>query len=741
MIAKVIVDLALDQAFDYSVPAELEAQVGAGSRVRVPFGNSFRSGYVLALTDNAEYGGALKAIAGLDENRTQLPESLLKLGHWIAEYYCCAQEHAIRTLLPAAVRHGKVKAQRKKYYSIPDSDAAQKFMLEHADHKPAQARIRILKTLLVAGSLPGELLLEAAQATAGNLATLVKAGLTACEEQTVRRNPFANAMVTRSEPLAPTEEQSEALAAFDRMFSGEEKRHVMLLWGVTGSGKTEVYLQAIDRVLQAGRTAIVLVPEISLTPQTVLRFRARFGDEVSVLHSRLSDGERFDEWNRICAGEVKIAVGARSALFAPFRNVGLIIVDEEHESTYKQSETPRYHARDVAVMRGHFDRAVVMLGSATPSLESYYNARHGKYVLCRLQSRVENQQLPTVKVVDLRLNAAEKEDKKVSFFSKILIDEVYARLKAGEQVIIFLNRRGYARQMLCEQCGYVAGCPDCSIPYTYHRQQAILSCHLCGGVIAAPERCPQCRSEEIRYSGIGTEKIEAQAHAIFAGARIARMDSDTMRAANAHEKTLAAFRRGEIDILIGTQMIAKGLHFPNVTLVGVINADMGLFIPDFRAGERTFQLLTQVAGRAGRGEQPGEVIIQTFNPFNDVIQLATTQDFGGFYEYDIEVREALRYPPCGHLIALHFQSEEQEAAEAYARQCFEWLKPFCHDAVTVTEPSPSPIERIKARFRYQILYRGENLKALRQAIRSLILRNRAPAGVEVYADVDAQSLM
>ena len=374
---------------------------------------------------------------------------------------------------------------------------------------------------------------------------------------------------------------------------------MLLLHGVTNSGKTEVYLQAIGEALELGRSAIVLVPEISLTPQTVRRFRARFGDRLSVLHSRLTDRERFDEWTRIREGEVQIAVGARSALFAPFSNLGLIIVDEEHESSYKQSEAPRYSARDVAVMRGKLENAVVILGSATPSAESAYNARTGKFLLARMASQVDNKLAPHIRIVDQRLDG-EMQPGKSSFFSSELVEAVFDRLRRGEQSILFLNRRGYARVMICEACGFEAHCPDCSVPYTYSRQRETLSCHLCGGVIPAYVECPQCRSPKIRYAGLGTEKIELVAQSVFRGARIARMDSDTMRGADDYESVLEQFRRGELDILIGTQMIAKGLHFPNVTLVGIINADLGLAMPDFRAPERTFHLIPPVADAQSR---------------------------------------------------------------------------------------------------------------------------------------------
>ncbi len=738
-IARVIVDLSLDKGFDYNIPGSLAGKIHVGVQVKVPFGNSFRRGYVLNIIDHSEYHDGLKEIHSICEPHTRIPEPLVRLGRWMAEYYCCSREQAVRTLLPRAVRSGKVKHRTLKHYSVTDTAQAEKFIIENSCKARVAGQLLVVKALLRCKDLSQEKLMSEAGVTASAVSGLLKKGLVAEEKRVVRRDAYADVEIIHSKPLEPTPEQAAVLKKIYAMLEEPNGRNTMLLYGVTNSGKTEVYLQAIARTLEMGKESIVLVPEIALTPQTVRRFRARFGDMVSVLHSRLTEGERFDEWSKVSDGLVKIVVGARSALFAPFRNLGLIIVDEEHESSYKQSESPRYHARDVAVMRGHLENAVVILGSATPSFESFYNALNGKYELGEMLQRVQNCLMPRMNVVDGRIGAVEPG--KVTFFSKMLVDAVFDRLSKGEQTIIFLNRRGYARQMMCEHCGFVAGCPDCSISYTYHRQRESLSCHLCGDVIKAFARCPECGAEDIRYSGIGTEKVEAAAMMIFKEARVVRMDSDSMRKTSSYEDVLNRFRRGDVDILIGTQMIAKGLHFPNVTLVGIINADQSLYIPDFRSCERTFQLLTQVAGRSGRGDVSGEVIVQTCNPFNETIVHAVAQDFRKFYEYDMEVRKVLNYPPYGHLIAVYFRGLELAAVSNFAAEFMTKIRKYCHKEVIVTEPAPAPIERIKGNYRYMIIFRGSKLKHLREAIREQILHGLIPKNIEVYADVDAQSIM
>ena len=740
MIAKVITDLSLDKVFDYQIPAEIAAQIRPGVRVKVPFGNSYRLGFVLELAEKSEYP-TLKSLQLADDDNVCIPENLLKLGEWIKDYYCSSQEQAVRTLLPGAVRSGRIHSKKVKVYSVADSAVCQEFIEKNESKKSFAKRICCLRYISQNPECTADEIIENCSVTNAVLKTLMDAQLLTAEEKIVRSNLFEGREAVRSEALTPNKDQQKAIELVEKLLdSPEGKKRTVLLWGVTNSGKTEVYLQTIAKALERGLDSIVLVPEISLTPQTVRRFRSRFGNDISVLHSQLSDRERFDEWMRIRHGEVKIVVGARSALFAPFQKIGLIIVDEEHESSYKQSEAPRYHARDVAVMRGFMENAVVILGSATPSAESFYNAKNGKYHLVPMRSKVDDKQKPFIKIVDQRLATLDTEGKK-TFFSPLLVSAVNDRLNRGEQVILFLNRRGYARVMTCELCGYEARCPHCAVSYTYSKRNETLSCHLCGKVIHAPEVCPSCQSPEIRFMGVGTEKIESAAINTFKNARIGRMDSDTMKNAEAYEKMLNSFKRGDIDILIGTQMIAKGLHFPNVTLVGIIHADHGLMMPDFRAPERTFQLITQVAGRAGRGEVRGEVMLQTYNPDNETIRYAAEDDYESFYEFDMSVREMLKYPPFGHLMTVHFKSENESHCLQYAEYFKSELMEYIHSEVQISGPAPAPIERIKGKFRYMLIIRGEKLKVIREKIRFLLFKRPIPKDVEAYADIDAQSML
>ncbi len=739
MIAHVIVNLSLDKAFDYRIRAEHLSEVGIGSQVLVPFGRSTRTGFILSLAEQSAFG-ALKELLGPVPGKTRIPEKLIELGNWIADYYICSREQAIRALLPGAVRNGRIKPGFERFCRLLDRASAERHVLEHADDARAAGRLRLLKLLLVEDELPYDTALAESDATPSMLATLLKHEFLEVVKREKDRDIFAESTAIRSEPMEASVEQRAALDAFRLLLDAPDESRVLLLRGVTNSGKTEVYLQAIAAVLARGESAIMLVPEIALTAQTVRRFRARFGDSLSVMHSRLTEAERFDQWHKISRNEVNIVIGARSALFAPFKNLGLIVVDEEHEATYKQSESPRYHARDVAVMRGKLERAVVILGSATPSAESERNVVLKKYRLAEMKQKVEEKLDPVIRVVDQRL-AGPPEPGKANYFSRILIEAVRDRLARGEQSILFLNRRGYARVMVCDHCAFEARCADCSVAYTYSRQRETLACHLCGNVLAAPARCPQCGAPDIRYAGVGTEKIEAAAVALFRDARVGRMDSDTMRNPADYERVLDRFRRGELDILIGTQMIAKGLHFPNVTLVGLINADLGLSMPDFRAAERTFQLITQVAGRAGRGDVRGEVILQTHNPENDTIRLAAELDVAGFSAFDLEFREMLDYPPFSHLLLVHFRGPDEADVVAEATRYAEELRPFCCDRIRMTGPEPAPIERIKGKFRYLIMLRGQAFGQLRRRLRELVLHKEKSNTVEVYADVDALSLL
>jgi primosomal protein N' (replication factor Y) len=568
---------------------------------------------------------------------------------------------------------------------------------------------------------------------------------------------------------------------------------VFLLHGVTGSGKTEVYLQAIAHALEQGNGAIVLVPEISLTPQTVERFKARFSSGklqtlVAVLHSHLSAGERHDEWHKIRQGRARIVIGARSAIFAPVEPLGLIIVDEEHEHSYKQEEAPRYHARDVAIMRGQMENAVVVLGSATPSLESYYNCKKGKYTLLELPERVDNQKMPHVRVVDMRQAASRQRGKEgIPIFSPQLKEAITQRLEKHEQTILFLNRRGYSTSLQCPKCGYVAQCPNCSLALTFHRQEQKLCCHICGHVERVPSVCPneKCKNPAIRFAGIGTQRVEETLAKLFPHARVKRMDSDTMKHKDDYRKVLGDFRVGKTDILVGTQMIAKGLHFPNVTLVGIIYADLALHQPDFRAGERTFQLLTQVAGRAGRGDVEGEVFVQAFAPFHPAIQYARRHDFTGFYEQEIEFREQLKYPPVSRVALLTLKGRNEDkvkfSAEHLKRELEKNLKssdnengPLIQPAATfspfggekenkahhslapqsgeragargafkdliIAGPAAAPLLRAETFYRYQIMLRTRAMSKLSQALAKIIETLALPENVTLIVDIDPVNL-
>ena len=738
-IARVVVDLSLDREFDYRVPVHLQGQVEIGSRVRVPFGSSKsgRVGYVVSLCDHTDItSSALKSIESVEDAKQQIPENLVRLSNWITDYYCCAREQAVRAMLPAVVRGGVIRHKLLRFAAV----AADVDLAEHLPEleKRAPKQAEVLRILVRDGPASVLSLQHETGATSGVFQRLEEQGLIAIDKRAVDRDPFADDIVLPTAPPVLTPAQDRALEAILPALEAQTP-HVFLLHGVTGSGKTEVYLQAIRHCLDRDREAVVLVPEISLTPQTTERFRGRFGDQVSVLHSRLSDGERFDEWTKVNERRVRIVVGARSALFAPFRQLGLIVVDEEHETTYKQDEAPRYNARDVAVVRGLFENATVILGSATPSLESYRNCQVGKYKLLELPHRVDSRKMPKVELVDMRAEAALRGGAQV--FSRRLEDLVRDRLGRGEQTILFLNRRGYATQMLCTSCGYVATCTDCSIAYTFHRRDARLCCHLCGNILRAPESCPQCHDKGIRYTGLGTEKVESIARKLFKEATIQRMDSDTMTAKNAHRDVLNAFRAGRIHILIGTQMIAKGLDFPNVTLVGVIFADLGLHLPDFRAAERTFQLLTQVAGRAGRGDVPGQVVVQSYTPYHPALHHALKHDFIGFFNEEMPTRTALEFPPSTHMVIVHFRSETEEqaalAAEGFAKVVRKRLDPD----VIMSGPAPAPIAKARRFFRYQLTFRGGETRKLVRLLRSLAVGRKRERDADVHVDVDPLSLM
>jgi primosomal protein N' (replication factor Y) (superfamily II helicase) len=783
MIARVSLEIALRKEFDYAIPPGLAGQVDVGSRVQVPFGPRKVMGCVTALAEESAHTN-LKPILKVIGAQTLVTPKVLKLARWIADYYCCAPEIALKSVLPEVIR--KEKSGWRELLFV-------RALLPHGDlPKLPKRQQEVWNIIEERREMPLAELVELAETTASTVRKLEDRGLVEIATQISERDPYAREQILPSQPLPLNPTQANALdkikSAMKRNEDGGLKMEdgksrpssvlhppssTFLLHGVTGSGKTEVYLQAIAHALSQGRGAIVLVPEIALTPQTVERFKARFSSGpqqtlVAVLHSHLSAGERHDEWHKIRQGRARIVIGARSAIFAPIEPLGLIIVDEEHEHTYKQEEAPRYNARDVAIVRGQMEGAVVVLGSATPSLESYYNCRKGKYTLLELPERVDNQKMPVVRVVDMR-QAARKE-KGMLVFSPQLKEAITQRLERGEQTILFLNRRGYSTSLQCPLCGKVCECPNCSLALTYHRPEQNLRCHICGFSQIVPAVCPneKCKNPAFRYAGTGTQRVEDTLGKLFPHARIKRMDADVMKRKDDYRRVLGDFRTGKIDILIGTQMIAKGLHFPNVTLVGIIYADMALHQPDFRAGERTFQLLTQVAGRAGRGDVEGEVFVQAFTPFHPAIQYARRHDFNGFYEQEMEFREQLKYPPVSRVALLTLKGRNEEKVKFSAEHVRKELdkliaskggavgplptapenaiggahgvmRPTFHDLV-IAGPAPAPLLRAETFYRYQLMLRTTQMSALSRRLAEMIQTLALPEDVTLTVDVDPASL-
>jgi primosomal protein N' (replication factor Y) len=737
--ARVVVDDSGSRVFDYSVPEGLPVE--AGSRVRVPVRTRLLLGTVLEVMESSEVSG-VRPIAAVIRGEPALNPALLRLAEWMSQYYCCSLETAIRAVLPQVIRKSRMGHQQRQVVRLlrSPSDSEREGMEARA---PLQAAA--LRELAASGGrLAAAELSKRADAGHAVVRALERKGWVEIELERVERDPFRSEQFVEAPSLRLNEEQSNAFEricqVLDQGCLGAGSVKPFLLHGVTGSGKTEIYLQAIQRVLEQGRSAIMLVPEISLTPQTVERFKSRFAtcqQEVAVLHSHLSEGERHDEWHRIRSGRARIVIGARSAVFAPLEKLGLIVVDEEHEPSYKQEEAPRYHGRDVAVMRGSVEGCAVLLGSATPSLESYQNAACGKYELLKIQARVDDKKLPYIRIIDMRMESA----KLASVISSRLMTAIQERLDRGEQTILFLNRRGFATSMLCEKCGFVSQCPNCSISLTYHRGANRVACHVCGHLALAPTRCPECKDPGIRQRGTGTERVEDVVQTLFKKAVVRRLDADVMQRKEAFRETLAAFKAGKIDILVGTQMIAKGLHFPNVTLVGIINADLGLHLPDFRAGERTFQLLTQVAGRAGRGDVEGEVFVQTYTPFSPAIQYSRHHDFAGFWEQEIEFRKQWGYPPFAHLVLIQVRSEHAGRAALSAETLEKRLKDDLPAGAVMGAASPAPLEKSHGQFRYHLMLRSRSIGRLSRHIRGVLEKLTFPEDVTVSVDVDAYQLL
>ena len=737
--AQVILDRSTGKTLDYEIPAGWDGRVAAGSRVRVPLRNRQVIGTVVAVAETTSAKGVRPLAAVMDE-RPQMTPVLMKLAKWMAEYYGCDEQDALRCVLPRAVRETGHAPLKRKFASLAKPVSAEEIA---ALRTKAPRQAAVLEHLQANGPVAVARLTAETGASDAAVKTLVQRGLIQVTAEEVRRAPLGSEEFVASKPPVLSAEQEHALEGIRPALRDPSAHKPIVLKGITGSGKTEVYLRAIDEVLQAGKTALVLVPEIALTPQTVERFSSRFtpqGIEVAVLHSHLSEGERHDEWHRVRSGQARIAIGARGAVFAPLENLGLIVIDEEHDNSYKQDEGPRYHARDLAVVRGKMEPCAVLLGSATPSLESFENYRKGKYDLLELSHRHDGCVLPVFRVVDMRLRSKDGE-RNDQFISPKLGLAIEARLAKGEQTILFLNRRGFFTVLACKSCGKNVECPHCSVSLALHKKEDLARCHICGYAQKPPRRCPECHDPQIAFSGVGTEKVEAVVKKMFPSARVARMDSDTMTRKGAYHETLGAFRSRKIDILVGTQMIAKGLHFPGVTLVGIISADSALHLPDFRAGERTFQLLVQVAGRAGRGDAEGEVIVQTFSPAHPSLQFAKSHDFDGFAAHELEMRHNFGHPPYSHLVLLTARADTAQKAEFAARTLAQKLTAAVPHTVMVSPAAPAPLARVRGMYRYQVVARGKQIRALTKAIKESLGEIKLPKDVHVAVDVDPMALL
>ncbi|KYD07211.1 primosomal protein N' [Saccharococcus caldoxylosilyticus] len=802
-IASVIVDVPsrqTDRPFDYIIPEQWEDILKPGMRVTVPFGPRRLQGFVVGIKSQSEVE-RLKPIEAVLDVTPVLNEELLELGKYLTETTLCFAISAYQAMLPAAMKakyEKEIHLIREEYrpllpqeiqalfagrsaiawkeveqaklwrtvqkaiqqgylevvYQIKEK--AGKKVVKHIqlalppqqirqaiEAMPARAvkQKQVLTFLLSKNeAVPMPELIEQTSASYASVKSLVEKGLVVEKEIEVYRDPYEHRTFAKTKPLPLTVEQEKALSAIVKRVRANEHR-VFLLYGVTGSGKTEVYMQAMEEVLRQGKEAIVLVPEISLTPQMVERFKGRFGSQVAVLHSGLSVGEKYDEWRKIHRKEVRLVVGARSAIFAPFENLGMIIIDEEHEASYKQEENPRYHARDVAIYRARLHGCPVVLGSATPSLETFARAKKGVYELLTLPKRISDNGMPDVHIVDMR---EELRSGNRSMFSRMLFEKLKERLHKGEQSVLFLNRRGYSTFVMCRDCGHVIRCPHCDISLTYHRAGQRLKCHYCGHEEPIMYRCPSCGSEHIRFFGTGTQKVEEELTKLLPEARVIRMDVDTTSRKGAHEQLLSKFGEGKADILLGTQMIAKGLDFPNVTLVGVLAADTMLHLPDFRASEKTFQLLTQVSGRAGRHELPGEVVIQSYTPEHYSIALAAKHDYDAFYQREMMLRKMYGYPPFYYLTLITVSHQEITKAAAVTEKIAAYLRAQLSKEAIILGPVASPIARLHDRYRYQCMIKYKREANMTSALKTIIDRyqhDAAQGDLSITIDTNPYMMM
>ena len=736
----VALDLAVDTLFTYRVPPELAGRARLGARVRVRFRGKPVMGLVAEVSDRCTLSRVLDVEGFPDEGAT-LPADLLSLARWVAKYYGCAVGEACAAMIPRGVRTRGKGAQRRMVHLVKDAAAAAK----EADGLPTEknAQARVLRVLVKEpGGLPVTDLLRRAKASHSPVRTLEKAGWVRLETVDAGADPLVEATKAppASDPGAPPTLYPAQEAAVVAVTGAIERGGFapFLLLGVTGSGKTEVYLRAIDACRARGRQAIVLVPEIALTPQTVRRFRARV-PRVAVLHSAMTEADRANTWRAIRAGETDVVIGPRSAVFAPVPRLGLLVLDEEHETSFKQQNAPRYHARDVGLVRAKEAGATVILGSATPSLESYRNAKEGKMTLLSLPERVASRPLPPVRIVDLRKDGELRGSGRR--LSRTLVERLKATLAAGGQAILFLNRRGFATSVACPRCGWVMKCPHCDVTLTYHRSDTMGVCHLCGHERRPPAMCPDCAFPSLKYQGAGTQTVEQELLDTFPGVTVARMDSDTMTKREAYEDVLDRFARGEVKVLLGTQMIAKGLHFPEVTLVGVVSADTALQVPDFRAAERTFALLAQVAGRTGRGDAGGEVVVQTLLPDAPAIRLATEHAYEAFAEKELAERAEFGYPPFRRLVRVVLRGKDPAAVDERGHALAARLSAAAIDGVEYLGPATPPIARMAGFFRRHLLIKATTPTGARRAVEVLRATEPAHRGVEEQIDVDPVGML
>jgi primosomal protein N' (replication factor Y) (superfamily II helicase) len=741
--AEVAVPLHVFQTFTYRLSAEQSAEAKVGARLVVPLGRNVVTAYVVSLLDelpeNLSEADIKDAETVVDATPVCTPE-ILQLARWVADYYACPIGEVIKAALPPGMTLKKrsaasfIKPKLRRFVRLQQQTNSE-------EQKLTDAQRRVLSTLDSNGPMLLQALLKTADVSASTVSSLEKKALVETYVEAIRRDPLAETLGVSSEEHTLTEAQSSVLAQIEEQMNSSAYS-AFLLHGVTGSGKTEIYMRAMSKALSAGRSAMMLVPEIALTPVFSRRLRARFGDQVAIFHSSLQKGERFDEWTRVRNGEARVVIGTRSAVFAPVQNLGLIVVDEEHESSYRQQESPYYNARDVAIVRAQKESATVVLGSATPSLESFHNARKGKYHFVTLPERVNARPMAEAKIVDMRNVFARHGKPRV--FSDELLEAIRETRERGEQSIILLNRRGYSSFILCRSCGETVQCPNCDVTLTYHRSERVIVCHYCNHREAVPPVCPSCGKKYIYYVGEGTEQLEEMLKLLFPSLRVARIDRDTTARRKVFEQTLANFSAGKIDTLVGTQMLAKGHDFPNVTLVGVVSVDAGLALPDFRSAERTFQLITQVAGRAGRGDRPGRVLIQTYHPYHYALRHACAQDYEGFYDEELRYRQNHSYPPFVALASLLVHGPDLGRVRNDSLELRKQLDLVNQERkCRILGPAPAPLSRLKGEHRFQLLIKSRSRKDLRE-VADAALRAVGDKGINLRSinlEIDPVSIM